>query len=346
MAVVATVASVALDVSGPLLDRDTRQAVALSQAADANVKQLFDLAGQEQAAASRVAADAQQAAEAAEEALRYAEAARSNRLRTPEQIDEARASAERLSKAAEAARAKAQAAVVERIRAEDAAMARRRDFSAAVQRLRIFQTFATVAAVTLSWYGVTAIAERVSAPGIGGDFSAGGELAASGEGGRQRSAPDIVRGGLANLADDPFGWFFGAPSPLYSSSSPPPSQAAEPSQDGAPPSQTAEAPPPALAAPYQTAAEQCASLVGETSSDRSDEATRDPQPSAIDSHDPTDSQPPIHQGESLAQYLAKRQAGDGAAPATPPDWKEGFGDATRDASPFWIDPNDEKRGVE
>ena len=36
-----------------------------------------------------------------------------------------------------------------------------------------------------------------------------------------RSAPTIFTEGLANLAKEPFGWFFGKPSPLYSSEPPP-----------------------------------------------------------------------------------------------------------------------------
>ena len=32
----------------------------------------------------------------------------------------------------------------------------------------------------------------------------------------ERSAPDIFFGGLKNLVNEPFGWFFGQPSPLYS----------------------------------------------------------------------------------------------------------------------------------
>merc|ERR1719261_865728 len=31
-----------------------------------------------------------------------------------------------------------------------------------------------------------------------------------------RSAPEILKGGLANLSENPFGWLFGKPSPLYS----------------------------------------------------------------------------------------------------------------------------------
>ena len=33
---------------------------------------------------------------------------------------------------------------------------------------------------------------------------------------QQRSAPDILLGGLSNLGKDPDGWCFGPPSPLYS----------------------------------------------------------------------------------------------------------------------------------
>merc|ERR1719354_1411868 len=34
--------------------------------------------------------------------------------------------------------------------------------------------------------------------------------------GAGRSAPEILKGGLANLSENPFGWLFGKPSPLYS----------------------------------------------------------------------------------------------------------------------------------
>merc|ERR1719197_898820 len=45
------------------------------------------------------------------------------------------------------------------------------------------------------------------------------------------------------------------------------------------------------------------------------EATRDPEPTVIDPNDPKGKQQAIHKAESFADYLAKRQAGAGAAPA-------------------------------
>ena len=45
------------------------------------------------------------------------------------------------------------------------------------------------------------------------------------------------------------------------------------------------------------------------------EATRDPEPTQIDPNDPKGKQQAIHKAESFADYLAKRQAGGGAAPA-------------------------------
>ena len=45
------------------------------------------------------------------------------------------------------------------------------------------------------------------------------------------------------------------------------------------------------------------------------EATRDPAPTVIDPNDPKGKQQAIHKAESFAEYLAKRSAGGGAAPA-------------------------------
>ena len=46
------------------------------------------------------------------------------------------------------------------------------------------------------------------------------------------------------------------------------------------------------------------------------EATRDPAPTQYDPNDPKGKQQAIHKAESFAEYLAKRNAGGGAAPAT------------------------------
>merc|ERR1719316_2165384 len=83
------------------------------------------------------------------------------------------------------------------------------------------------------------------------------------------------------------------------------------------------------------------------------EATRDPEPTVIDPNDPKAKQQAIHKAESFADYLAKRQAGAGAAPAAaapapassaPAHGGKGFGggEATRDPAPTVIDPNDPK----
>jgi hypothetical protein len=45
------------------------------------------------------------------------------------------------------------------------------------------------------------------------------------------------------------------------------------------------------------------------------EATRDPEPTVYDPNDPKGKQQAIHKAESFAEYLAKRGAGGGAAPA-------------------------------
>eukprot|EP00324_Dicrateria_rotunda_P002559 CAMPEP_0206153156 /NCGR_PEP_ID=MMETSP1474-20131121/437_1 /ASSEMBLY_ACC=CAM_ASM_001110 /TAXON_ID=97495 /ORGANISM="Imantonia sp., Strain RCC918" /LENGTH=88 /DNA_ID=CAMNT_0053550889 /DNA_START=24 /DNA_END=286 /DNA_ORIENTATION=+ len=45
------------------------------------------------------------------------------------------------------------------------------------------------------------------------------------------------------------------------------------------------------------------------------EATRDPEPTMYDPNDPKGKQQAIHKAESFAEYLAKRDAGGGAAPA-------------------------------
>ena len=45
------------------------------------------------------------------------------------------------------------------------------------------------------------------------------------------------------------------------------------------------------------------------------EATRDPAPTVIDPNDPKGKQQAIHKAESFAEYLVKRSAGGGAAPA-------------------------------
>mmetsp|Transcript_7208 Transcript_7208/g.21213 ORF Transcript_7208/g.21213 Transcript_7208/m.21213 type:complete len:454 (+) Transcript_7208:73-1434(+) len=45
------------------------------------------------------------------------------------------------------------------------------------------------------------------------------------------------------------------------------------------------------------------------------EATRDPEPTVYDPNDPKGKQQAIHKAESFAEYLAKRSAGGGAAPA-------------------------------
>jgi len=91
------------------------------------------------------------------------------------------------------------------------------------------------------------------------------------------------------------------------------------------------------------------------------EATRDPEPTAYDPNDPKGKQQAIHKAESFAEYLAKRAAGggDAPAPAPPPAAPEaaapppisapleggkgfGGGEATRDPAPTAYDPNDPK----
>eukprot|EP00966_Prymnesium_polylepis_P096605 2238335-Prymnesium_polylepis.1 len=213
-AAVVTLTDVALDVVEQVTGAlpDARQAATQRKEAVANAKRLAKVAQQEQATASRLVADAQQAAEAVADAERYALAARLGRVPlTAEEMEEAKANAERLSRAAEVARAKGQAAVVERIRAEDSVVARTTQLNAAASRLRLIQTLATGASVVISYYGLTAMAERVRQSRELADL--GGSAIDSREAGGQRSAPDIFRRGLANLAEDPFGWFFGGPSP-------------------------------------------------------------------------------------------------------------------------------------
>jgi hypothetical protein len=384
-----TVASVALDAAQPLLEQatgaqaDTKQAVTLWQEASAKVKSLSSLAGQEQETASRLAAEAQQAADAAADAVRIAEAARLSPVATEEQIEEAKANAERLSAAAEAAKAKGKATVVERIRAEDSVMAAQRELFDAVQRFRVTQVLATGTAAYASWWALTrgpdaltAIAEKRGGamPWTKSDAPRAEPATPTApespeletpEVGGQRSAVEIFKGGLANLADEPFGWFFGAPSPLYSSS-PSSSQeekakpvgvvvptagltsgkdvnSGEATRDSAPSSA-----PTALASGKGDDGEATRDSApaanpfgkdfdGDATRDSAPaamssgkgfgggEATRDPEPTAIDLNDPKAKQQAIPKVESFADYLARRNAGE---PAVDDD-----GEATRDSAP-------------
>ena len=262
------------------------QAATQRQEALENYKRLSTLARQEQAAAARLAADAQKAAQAAAEAERYAEAARMNRLYTSDQIEEARASAQRLSEAAEAAQAKGRAATMDRIRAEDSAMSRQRQLEDGVERLRLFRALVYGAAFGLSWYGLNEM-ERMR------QASAPDEVLSpeAHEKDGQRSAPDIFWNGLSNLADDPLGWFYGAPSPLYSSS------LQEEDQEDRMSSDLPGAPPPPAAA-------ELADVTSTKGFGGGEATTRDPEPTAYRPSDPQAKQQP----ESFAEYLAKRNA--------------------------------------
>ena len=294
-AVVITMATATLFVAEPLLEKATlRQAATQRQEALENYKRLSTLARQEQAAAARLAADAQKAEQAAAEAERYAEAARMNRLYTSEQIEEARASAQRLSEAAEAAQAKGRAATMDRIRAEDSAMSRQRQLEDGVERLRLFRALVYGAAFGLSWYGLNEM-ERMR------QASAPDEVLSldAHEKDRQRSAPDIFWNGLSNLADDPLGWFYGAPSPLYSSS------LQEEDREDRISSDLSGAPPPVAAEP--------ADVTSTKGIGGGEVTTRDPEPTAYRPSDPQAKQLP----ESFAEYLAKRNAiADNSPPPT------------------------------
>ena len=114
---------------------EARQAMTLKQEAVADAKRLSKLARAEQDKAARLAEDAHEAADAAIEAERFAEAARLNRLYTADQVAEAKTIAEQLAVAAEEARAKGHAAVAERIRAEDSVVARQEELNAILPRL-------------------------------------------------------------------------------------------------------------------------------------------------------------------------------------------------------------------
>lgn len=300
---------------------DVRQAETLRQEAQADEMRVSALAREERAVASRLALEAKQASEAAAEAERYAEAARLGRLLTAEQVDEAKSNAERLSNAAEAARAKGRAAAVERIRAEDSLTARQQALNGAVQRLRLTQTFTTGVVAILSYCGLTGLVETAQQAAAGGSAPQEEEDGV----GRQRSAPEIFRRGVSNLVNDPHGWFYGAPSALYSSEQARGDQKQTPTSvrfDGSETegtlSATAEESREARAAPHPAITEEAGiastTLLGEEDS----EATRDSEANVMPPpDDPTARQRAIGEGVSVATYLARRRAGIDAAPSPP-----------------------------
>ena len=301
---------------------EARQAMTLKQEAVADAKRLSKLARAEQDKAARLAEDAHEAADAAIEAERFAEAARLNRLYTADQVAEAKTIAEQLAVAAEEARAKGHAAVAERIRAEDSVVARQEELNAILPRLRLNQALASAAALYLTWSGLKAIMDWEWASELASDS----EPATSRYVGGRRSAPDIMLSGIGCLADEPLGWFYGAPSPLYSSVLPEDAAAARMAPRDATPANRAPGDEPSAEPVGLADGQDCGE--GLVNGFGGGEATRDPEPTAFDPNDLKGKQQAIQKVDSFAEYWAKRQMVATCAPsiedASESPWAKGI----------------------